>query len=290
MDFNFLAQTLHSTADTVARYFRDQHGVTHIKAEIEVESDIAYRPTLLGKTQDHYLLCVEVTDVGFSGALKDFVLACSARSLPVKCFMAIPKGVDDATFREIRRRTQEHGVGLVEAESNGCTMIHPAMPLSLYGVRKIDTKRFPPRYRQALSDAETVFRSGDPAKGCSRVYDEIERLTREIAKKVQGKGLWRPTHVGERRASPNLDTGSWRKVMDLLHGHLDYKRLRPQGGALNTTLLGKVLGIVPHRNDTGHKPVSKAALIARDRQLRTRFEHAVDTFDELVRASKVLKI
>src|SRR5207253_2376399 len=170
MKFNFLAQTLHEVAKTAASYFRAHHGVVDIQAEAEVEPDIPYRPTLRGRTQDYYILCVEVTNVGFSGSLETFVATCGNRGLPVKCYMAVPKGIDDGAFRVIQRKAKEYGVGLIEVNQDDCEQIQSAMPMTMFGYRHPDHSKFPPKYRQALSDAETVLRGGDPPKACSKIY------------------------------------------------------------------------------------------------------------------------
>lgn len=289
MNYKFLSESLHSVAETAAAYFRDQQGVRHIEAEVEVEADILYKPTLQGKTQDHYSLCVDVTDAGFSTTLESFVLTCGNRGLPVKCVVAVPEGVADDVFRAIQRKTLEYGVGLLEVGKT-CKPVHGAMPFTLFGYRRPDPKRFPAKYRQALVEADNLLRGGDPAKACSKVYDELESLSRRIAEKINTKQLWRPLHQGEKRPRISIKKGAWKTVMDRLVLHLDYTKVQQSSPLLTSALIGKVAGIVPHRNDTGHKPGTKAALLARDRELRTRFEHAVDTLEELVRATKFLGV
>lgn len=290
MKFQFLSETLHPVAENVAVYFRDQQGVRHIEAEVEVEADIQYRPTLMGKTRDYYSLCVDVTDVGFSVALETFVLACGNRGLPVKCFVAVPEGIADDAFRSIQRKALEYGVGLIEVGKKTCKLLLGAMPLTLFGYRRPDPKRFPAKYRQALSEADNLLRGGDPAKGCAKVYDELERLSKEVAAKIDAKQLWRSLHPGESRKPMNFDRSPWQNVMERLSVHLDYGSIKQLSPAFNSPLIGKIAGIVPHRNDTGHKPTNRLALLARDRELRTRFEHAVDTLDDLIRAAKFLRV
>jgi hypothetical protein len=70
---------------------------------------------------------------------------------------------------------------------------------------------FPPRYRSALADAENTFRNGSPAQGCLLVQQEIEQLSRRIARKTQTKNLWRPLKPGE-RAPRFSDKTAWARV------------------------------------------------------------------------------
>jgi len=55
-------------------------------------------------------------------------------------------------------------------------------------------------------------------------------------------------------------------------------------------LLARVLGITSHRNEAGHNPDSRPALIRRDREQRTRFETATDLLFDLINATKALRV
>jgi hypothetical protein len=59
---------------------------------------------------------------------------------------------------------------------------------------------------------------------------------------------------------------------------------------LTTAFLAKIHGVTPHRNESGHKPRSEAELKKRDRELRTRFEAAVDLLRDLIVAVKPLRV
>lgn len=290
LTFQFLGPSLQSAAEQVAGFLRNHHGVKGIQAEAEIQASIKYRPTLVGKAQDHYIVCVDVTNVGFSTSLESFVNECGNAGLPVKCYLAFPQGIDDAAFRAIQRQAAARGVGLIEVHEHGCNVIANAVPLTMFAVRRPDLKSFPQKLRAPLSEAESTLRSGDPVKACSRVYDEIEALTRRLAEAIDRKGLWRKLRPGEKRPRPNLKVGAWSKVMELLHGHMDYRRVTAISSSLNAALVAQIVGIVPHRNETGHKPANKKELIKRDKQLRTRFEHAVDRLHDVVVAAKPFRI
>jgi hypothetical protein len=290
LTFQFLAPSLQSTAEQVAGFLKSQHGVKGILAEAEVEKNIAYRPTLVGKAQDHYVICVDVTDVGFSTSLESFVADCSNAGLPVKCYLAFPQGIDDTAFRAIQRKASARGVGVIEVSDAGCTIISGAVPLMMSAVRRPDLKSFPTKFRAPLSEAESTLRSGDAAKACSRVYDEIEQLTRRLAEKINQQGLWRQLRQGEKRPRMNFKTGAWSKLMDLLQHHIDYTRARVVSSSLTPALVAQIVGLVPHRNETGHKPSNKKQLIKRDSQLRTRFEHAVDRLQDVIQAVRPFRI
>jgi hypothetical protein len=144
---------------------------------------------------------------------------------------------------------------------------------------------FPPRYRSALADAENTFRNGSPAQGCLLVQQEIEQLSRRIARKTQTKNLWRPLKPGE-RAPRFSDKTAWARVMDILLEHIDLN-LCPTP---DRSLLNRIAGMTSQRNEGGHKPATLKALVKRDRELRTRFESAVDTLYDLISQSRHLRV
>jgi hypothetical protein len=45
-----------------------------------------------------------------------------------------------------------------------------------------------------------------------------------------------------------------------------------------------------YRNETGHKPASLPKKIERDKQLRTRFESAMDELGRLIEAARPLRV
>jgi hypothetical protein len=114
-------------------------------------------------------------------------------------------------------------------------------------------KKYPARYRLVLTQAEATFRQGNPAKGCSEIYDEIEALTRRIAKRTLKLGLWKASKPGGAIPKMDLDKDPWAAVVEMLMSQLDpgYPPKIPKAQ------LAHILGLTPHRNDTGHKPNSK---------------------------------
>lgn len=144
---------------------------------------------------------------------------------------------------------------------------------------------FPARFRQALASAESTFRSGDPAKGCAIVYDEIEALSRRIAEKSYDQGLWTKNKPTTNPTDLDFKKDSWATVARTLHRQLDRKQVPD----LTEALLDRLVGITPYRNAVGHKVTDRKSLMKRDRTLRTRFEEAVDLLGELITASKSLR-
>jgi hypothetical protein len=96
---------------------------------------------------------------------------------------------------------------------NDVTVVHEPLSRSLCGVRSIEMKKHPTKYRYALSQAEATFRQENPAKGCSEIYDEIQALTRLIAKKTLKEGMWKATKSGAAIPAINLAKDSWANVM-----------------------------------------------------------------------------
>jgi hypothetical protein len=199
--------------------------------------------------------------------------------------VAFPACVAATTYKCTIDEARRKGVGAIEVSGENCQLIHEALPLSLAGARVEDHTRFPARYRSGLSTAEATFRNGDPAKGCSLVYDEIENLSRRLATKIHAKGFWQPKASGPPKT--NFDKDNWATIMDLLLNRADLPKL-PAG--VNKSLLIRVASIVDARNQAGHKPKNRLLRMQRDRESRTRFESAVDLLRDFAVAVRPLRV
>jgi hypothetical protein len=289
MNYIILDQTLHTTADEAAKFFRAERGITR---PFEIEKPVlnieGLRPTLSVLGPDFYHMCIEVRESAYHLSLDSFVLDCKNKNSPVKLYVAMPKKSLDPNFKENLRRARQNGVGVFLVDENDGEIISEALALSLTGLRRVNPKDFPPKYRFAVNEAETIFHDGHPHKACSILFDEIESLTRKIAEKTFKNGNWKTLGPGRGGRAPRFYKGNWAVLLDQLIKELNVKACGCPD--LNTTLLSRILGMTPHRNDSGHKPKSQADLQRRDKELRTRFEHAYDALRDLVKASKPLRV
>lgn len=282
--FQALSEALVPIALASRRYFMDTEGARRFRAEAEVRPTLAYRPTLLGDCQDYSLLAVEVNDGFYTNVLDAFVLECLGEGLPIRLFVAAPAGGPAAQKLDLMRRARRRGIGVLEVDDSNVTAILPALSLSLIGVRRIDKKHFPKRFHSRLNQAEDTFRNGDPVKGCGRIYDTIERVSRSVALEIETVQMWRAKVARPKKKSSWFTTGPWANVLGYVDDYADFTALRKTTFAIDKALWGRVRGLTPHRNESGHEPATRAELQDRDRQLRTRFEHAVDTLAELLKA------
>lgn len=281
MAYRFLPAELQPLAEEVASFCVNQWGISaqDIRREDVVPgADFGFRPTLYAPSRDHHIICVEVAATAYTAALDGFILACRNHCLPVRLYVAVPED-SSPSFQTDLRRARSNGIGVFEATGNGVQMVAEAQSLSLIDVRAPDTKRLPAAIRPQVTQALQTFRGGDPAKGCANVYDEIEAMTRKLATSARKKKAWRRLAKG--KTEPKLGEISktpWSGLAQNLLQHLDAQKLgRPR---VTEALLGRVLGITSHRNETGHKPKNRTALQKRDQKLRTRFEDACDLLEE----------
>ena len=158
-----------------------------------------------------------------------------------------------------------------------------AIDLSLAAVRRTNSQDLLRKHRQAFKDAEHTFLNGDPSKGCSRVYEEIEELTRKLATKAASKGWWQPGTL-------DLKNGPWRTIVTRMSGQFNFNDVQQTCPKLDGALFNRIGGLTSHRNESGHKPRSRIALVRRDAQLRTRYEHASDVFIEVQDATRPLRL
>ncbi len=285
MSYRYLPAQLHATADAIVEFLRDSRGLQNVRVEEEINRTLPYRPTLHWLTRQRYLICVEVRESPFSPTLESVVSDCMQRCLPVNLFVAFPGKPDVPDYKRNSDRAREKGVGVIEVTDAGCTVIYEALPLSLIGVRPIDKKRYPPRYRSALAQAEVTFKSGSPEKGCSLIYDEIEDLSRKIGEKTRNMALWRAPRAGERLPAARFNKGQWRPRMELLMQWLDWTKCKYLDESLQ-----RVVSVIPHRNESSHKPATLVARISRDSEIKTRFEGAADLLRDLIVASRPLRV
>lgn len=277
--YGILPASLHETADASIEWFRKSWGIPKgaIQVESSVHADIKLRPTFQARTSDFHTLCIEVMESTYSPTLDSFILDCQKRGLPVLLFVAYRKGLKDPDFPENLRAAKRAGVGLFEVDAISGDIINNALSTSLTGVRQIDLKTFPPKYRQGLQQAEQSFRDGQPAKACSMVYDKLEAAFRRFAEKCAKEKLW--------KNATGLDVRncSWAALIKSMN---NLNRNHPGTRRVNDPLLASLLAVTPHRNETGHEPASQQLLIRRDHKLRTRFESAVDLLQDFLRSTK----
>jgi len=292
MKYRVLPSQLESTANLVIdKFLKDELGLSGIRIEEQLDRAIDFRPTLTAKRKDHHYICVEVSETAMPLTIPSFVLQCQQQHLPVLLYIAYPTGAAGGDLEAQLRRARESGIGIlaVNHENSSISVLSSPLSLSLTGLRRIDKKAIPQKYREQIGDAETAFRNGDPNKACSKVYDEIEDLTRRIARKTYSKAYWSQSL----KAPATLATMPWQSMLECLKKHLDRKLAKASGhdlDSLTDSLINQVIALVPYRNDSAHKPRSLKALRERDAKLRTRMEGAIDILLDVISATKCLRM
>lgn len=276
---SFLSLTLHlrPIAEGAILFFQNRYGIRSTQWNIEkpIAPDAPYATTFYGATNDYHFLCVDVLEASITSSLEAFVTFCKERNLPVKLFLAYDPESEYPKKDDVRI-ARSRGLGILEVNENGQgTLLFDALSLSLTGVR-VDLEDFPPRYRTPVATAENTFKNGDPSKGCSQLYDEIEAVSRRLAQRTHRRKYWN-------NFSANRDfQGNWAPLMRVFMNELDESKCP----TIPRTLLAQVYAISDPRNQSAHRPRSLRQLKERDRRLRTRFETARDLLLDLVRADQ----
>lgn len=288
MNFRALPIQLHSTAEAVAKFFGQERGISNFKVEEPAMDGLDYRPTLRADGPDFRQIWIEVSDVPYVGSLDPVVLHCIKCGLPVELYVAFPDGVQSPEYKRLSDQARSNGVGVIEVSTNKCDIIHQALPLSLLGVRAEDKMQFPRKYRSVLFDAEKTYRNGNPVEACLLIYKEIEGISRRLAAKIAAKNWWKSTSIpAVAKLHPEKPSTPWSKIINTMVEHADFANKVP---GVNAGLIMRVGALVDSRNQSGHKPKSRADRIKRDREQRTRFETAVDVLLDLSNAVKSLRI
>ncbi len=285
MQYRALAGSLVPVAEAARKHFAKMEGAKRFRAEEEIASDLSYRPTLSAENHDKSILAIEVNDGTYTNALDTFVVECLTAGLPIRLFVAVPSGGPAAQLLNLVRQARKRGIGVVEFDGKTVRSLLPAVSLSLFGVRPVDRTRYPRGYFAQLHQAEETFRNGDAAKGCGRVYDLIEKGSRTVATEIDRLLLWRTLPPPSK---PRFRTAAWARVLEYVDLNADFPKLLASTVRIDKALWARVRGLTPHRNQSGHAPSTRKELQQRDQQLRTRFEHAVDTLADLVRACPLI--
>jgi hypothetical protein len=286
VNFRYLSAELHPTAEGVASFLTDEHGLQKFRVEETAYKDLEYRPTLQAVTSEFHEVWVEINELPYPASVTPVVLYCMQKSLPVKLYVGFRRGVPEAEYKKQIDAARKCGVGAIEvSDEGGCEVIHEATLQSLTGLRPVDRKRFPVRLRSALARAETTFKTGDPAKGCSIVYDEIEGLSRKLALKIDREGWWTASSTPAPRFKINTP---WATVMDSILGRTDFNKLPPK--LRDKVILRRVAALTGYRNEASHRPRNRNDRLRRDRELRTRFESAVDVLHDFADGARPLRL
>jgi len=281
MEYKFLAESLRPSANAVQRYFQQRWAIplSAFKAEEKMDKNVNYAPTLSARTTDHHILCVDVGDVIYRPSLDEFVLDCKNKDLPVKLFIAKPASANDPYYNVNHSKALSRGVGILLVDDDGdIQLIQQPLSLSLTNVRPIVLMDYPTGYRPSLSTAYDQFRQGYPSDACLKIASELEDHSRKIAAKLAKKGAWVTP------AGVDISKCPWKNLMELLIKN--YPGIRSEYPRLTSDMLSRIVGIIHHRNQTGHKVKNTGQLIRRDRELRTRFENMCDILREFTAMAK----
>ncbi len=287
MSFQLLAPHLHLTADEAKAYFTQEHGAKNWQEETAVPKLTSLRPTLTAELSDGTILCVEVSERALSPTLDAFVIESCTKHYPVKLYVVLPDTRADVDFAKNLKEAKRRGIGVIEIQGDEHTVLAEAVSLSLFAVRSINLKLLPEARRDAARQAEATFRNGNPVKGCQAVCEEIESVTRAFAIESKRLGWWKSLPPPAKEPKLSLKTGAWARVLEQLRERLDYK-LAATNSQVTKGLVGKAQVLTEPRNSTSHKPGDLAAIIERDRKLRTLFEQSGDTLTEWLAATKAV--
>jgi hypothetical protein len=280
---NFISLTLHlrPIAAGAKTFFTRNWGIGNFEIEKPIDRNAPLQTTLYATTNDHHYLCLIVTEVSFQNSWDSFVIFCRDNALPVKLFLVYASGSEFPKQQDILL-AKNRGVGILQVDEsgNGTVLLDP-LSLSLTSLRPVGAHEFPRNYREAVTAAESTFKNGDPSKGCAKLYEEIEALSRKLARITHQKRFWRSYNPARKFSGKK----NWGPLMKDFMNELDNQKCP----GLPITLVGAVFGLTAHRNDSSHKPETMKKLIERDRRLRTRFETARDILSDLIEAGKKIK-
>lgn len=291
MSYTMLGQNLHETADRAKKYFAQTYGATHFECEQALDKDLPLKPTWQGDMNEGYRLCIDVRESPFSNSLYEFVMECSARGMPIRLWVAVPHGNVAPTFNAELKQARKLGVGVVQIGDDGTAHeFHKPVALSLFGLKGTDFKVVPKARREALKNAEDLFRGGAPDKGCQEICQCLELVTRQFAEYTHDAGLWN-TPAGAKALLPRFfRRDSWATMLEALDSRVDVERTRAKCPAFTKPKVAGARHYTDWRNSLSHKPKTLKQLQERDAKLRTMFEATRDLLIEWYLIVKPLRM
>lgn len=286
MSYGYLPSSLEPVADAARSFMRNEWGISDARIQVEqpIDRNISPGPTFQAPHRDHHIVCVEVASSAYPRSLGSVIILCMNRSLPILFYVAIYES--DAKTEDIANAT-EAGVGVLLLDRDGVLRkFASAQSLSLVGVRESKPASWPPKYRHRIALAYDTFKNGDPSKGCSLLFDEIEGVTRRICVKAARKRAWR--NLPANAAIP--DASNVRVPLAQIAKFMyDYFDPRAAGAPELDNVFGTVVGAVSPRNTYAH-PQNFRGLQRRDMRARTQFESAADILHDLVKGAAPLRV
>lgn len=292
MSYIILPAPLWEVADLAREHMRERYAHASVKVEKPISIEIEHTPTLHAKMTNHHFRCVEVVSSLEETTYLRFIQACQKHTFPVLLLIALPKENQTRTFsREVNNaRLYGYSIWVVDTINGKIEEMNSPLSLSLTGLRMCDRKRLSPKYLEPILSGEQTYLNGDPGKGCSAVYDQIEHVLRLAAFKTYKAGYWDSTLSKPDDLKAKM---SWANVIEAFKKHIKPNKASVDGkniSALKPVLFDRLNGITEYRNEVNHTPKSLKKLIERDQRLRTRMESAVDLYQELVDAVKCLNL
>lgn len=291
MSYMMLGQNLHETADRAKKYFAQTYGAAHFECEKALDKDLPLKPTWQGTMNAGYRLCVEVRESPFSNSLYEFVVECSKRRMPIRLWVAVPHGNVGPTFNSELKQARDLGVGIVQIAEDGTgNEFHKPVALSLFGLKRTDLNAAPKPRREFLKNAEDLFLTGSPDKGCQEICQCLELVTRQFAEHTYGAGLWRTPEGANTLAARFFREVAWATMLEALDTRIDEKRTRAKCKAFKKAKVAGARHYTDWRNTLSHKPKTLKEFQDRDAKLRTMFEATRDLLIEWYDIVKPLKL
>ena len=291
MSYAMLGENLHETADRAKKYFAQTYGAANFECEKAIDKDLPLKPTWQGTMNAGYRICVEVRESPFSNSLYEFVVECSKRGMPIRLWVEVPNGNVGPTFNSELKQARDLGVGVVQIAEDGTgNEFHKPVALSLFGLKRTNLKTAPRAQREFLKNAEDLFLTGSPDKGCQEICQGLEHVTRQFAEFTYTSGLWNMPAGAKALDAKFFRRDPWAKMLEALDTRIDEKRTSARCNAFTKAKVAGVRHYTDWRNKLSHKPKTMKEFQARDEKLRTMFEATRDLLIDWYEIVKPLKM
>ncbi len=207
-------------AERVLAHCRQRYGANGLKMELEIASEIAWRPSIQLRPTRFSIVAVEVADNLFPEALKGAAHDISHYDFPISVFQACSLTAYQTDPKQVGvKLLRKHGIGIITVDDDGTvTTQHQCIPLAQHiSSEELDTRLsgLNPTLKVKLREAHTTYQT-NAGQGLQQAGQIVEALVLSIAKEAAANGV----------VSPAASRGAVADVIDALYATNTFKNHR----------------------------------------------------------------
>lgn len=191
MPFDSFSPRLKQVAVSGQKYLTGRFGRNGLKADVEIDASIAWRPTIQLKPSRALIVAAEVSDSLYPSALKIAAHDILKYDFPISVYLICPLEIFMADRgQKITGDLRRHGFGILTADEQGNVSAQgPCIPLAqCLSDDEVDFSGLTPKARVAFRQALEVYKTNE-GQGLQQAGQIVEAIVRSLAKAAAHAGI-----------------------------------------------------------------------------------------------------